>query len=62
MVVALSAMCAVTALYKHRAAYGRMAEPRAAYWIGEKAGEQAPRGANLPSPAELNMLGQKHFD
>jgi hypothetical protein len=62
MAVAAFAVCAVTAFYAHRAAYGRTPEERAAYWIGENAGEQATRGANLPSPAELNMMAQKHFD
>jgi hypothetical protein len=62
MAVAASAVCAITAFYTHRAAYGRTSEERAAYWIGEKAGEQAPVGANLPSLAELNMITQKHFD
>ena len=62
MAVAVFAVCGVTAFYTHRAAYGRTAEERATYWIGEKVREQAPHGANLPSAAELNMLGQKHFD
>ena len=53
-------LCGVTALYTHRAAHGRTADERAAYAIGEKAGEQAPAGAKLPTDADLNM-SQKHF-
>jgi len=52
----------VTAFYTHRAAHGRTPEERAAYWIGEKVGEQAPRDAKLPTRAELNMMAQKDFD
>jgi hypothetical protein len=37
--------CGVTAFYIHRAAYARTADERAAYAIGEKAGEHAPPGA-----------------
>jgi hypothetical protein len=59
MGVAAFVVCGVTVFYTHRAEYGRTAEERAAYWIGEKAGEQAPRDAKLPSPAELNMMAQK---
>ena len=62
MAVAAFVVCGVTAFYTHRAAHGRTPEERAAYWIGEKAGEQAPRGAKLPTPAELNMMAQKYFE
>ena len=55
-------VCGVTAFYTHRAAHGRTPEERAAYWIGEKGAEQAPRGAKLPTPAELNMMAQKYFE
>jgi hypothetical protein len=34
----------------------------AAYEIGEKAGEQAPRDAKLPTDDELNMTAQKYFE
>jgi flagellar biosynthesis/type III secretory pathway protein FliH len=54
-------VCSVTAFYTHRAAHGRTAEERAAYAIGEKAGEKAPAGATLPMDAELNMMAQKYF-
>ena len=54
-------VCGVTAFYSHRAAHGRTAEERAAYAIGEKAGEQAPRGSKLPTAAELNTMAQKYF-
>ena len=54
-------VCGVTAFYTHRAAHGRTSEERAAYAIGEKAGEQAPTGATLPTAAELNMKAQQFF-
>ena len=62
MAVAAFTVCGVTAFYTHRAAHGRTAEERAARWIGEKAGEQAPHDAKLPTPAELNMMAQKYFE
>src|SRR5207247_9441093 len=62
MAVAAFMVCGVTAFYTHRAAHGRTAEERAAYWVGEKAGEQALRDAKLPTPAELNMMAQKYFE
>ena len=62
MGVAAFIVCAVTAFYTHRAAHGRTAEERAAYEIGEKAAEQAPRDAKLPTDAELNMTAQKYFE
>src|SRR6516164_2913375 len=54
-------VCGVTAFYTHRTAHGRTAEERAAYAIGERAGEQAPRDSKLPTAAELNMMAQKYF-
>ena len=54
-------VCGVTAFYTHRAAHGRTAEERAAYAIGEKAGEEALPGAKLPTNADLNMMAQKYF-
>ena len=54
-------MCGVAVFYSHRTAHGTTAEERAAYELGEKAGEQAPRGATLPNEAELNMTAQKYF-
>jgi hypothetical protein len=62
MAVAAFIVCGVTAFYTHRAAHGRTAEERAAYGTGEKAGEQAPRDAKLPTPADLNMMAQKYFE
>ena len=62
MAVAAFIVCGVTAFYTHRAEHGRTAEERQAYWIGEKAGEQAPRDAKLPTPAGLNMMAQKYFE
>ena len=56
MAVAAFIVCGVIAFYTHRAEHGRTAEERQAYWIGEKAGEQAPRDAKLPTPAGLNMM------
>jgi hypothetical protein len=61
MAVAAFVVCGVTAFYTHRAAYGRTAEERAAYAIGERFEEQAPRDTKLPTAAELNMMAQKHF-
>jgi len=58
MAAAAFVVCGVTAFYTHRAAHGRTPEERAAYRIGE----QAPRGAKLPTPAELNMMAQKYFE
>ena len=57
-----SIVCAATAFYTHRAAYGRTAEERAAYALGEKAGEDAPAEAKLPTDADLNMMAQKYFE
>jgi hypothetical protein len=62
MAVAAFIVCGVTAFYTKRAEYGRTAEERQAYWIGEKAGEQAARDAKLPTPAALNMMAQKYFE
>jgi hypothetical protein len=61
MGVAAFIVCGVPAFYTHRAAHGRTAEERAAYEIGEKVGEQAPRDAKLPTAAELNVMAQKYF-
>ena len=61
MAIAAFIVCGVTAFYTKRAEHGRTAEERQGYWIGEKAGEQAPRDAKLPTPAELNMMAQKYF-
>jgi hypothetical protein len=61
MAVAAFIVCGVTAFYTRRAEHGRTAEERTAYAIGEKAGEPAPRDANLPTVAELNMMAQKYF-
>jgi len=61
MGVAAFVVCGVTAFYTQRAAHGRTAEERAAYEIGEQAGEQTPRDATLPTAAELNMMAQKYF-
>jgi hypothetical protein len=55
-------VCGLAVFCTHRGAHGRTAEERAAYEIGEKAGEQAPRDAKLPTDAELNMMAQKYFE
>jgi hypothetical protein len=55
-------VCGVMVFYSHRTAHGTTAEERAAYELGEKAGEQAPRGATLPTEADLNMTAQKYFE
>jgi hypothetical protein len=58
MAAAAFVVCGVTAFYTHRAARGRTAEERAAYAIGEKAGEEAPAGAKLPLDADLYLMAQ----
>ena len=55
-------VCSVAVFCTHRGSHGRTAEERAAYEIGEKAGEQAPRDAKLPTDDELNLMAQKHFE
>ena len=55
-------VCGLAVLCTHRNARGTTAEERAAYEVGEKAGELAPRGATLPTEAELNMTAQKYFE
>ena len=55
-------VCGVVVFYTHHTARGTTAEERAAYEIGEKAGEKAPRGATLPTEAELNLTAQKYFE
>jgi hypothetical protein len=55
-------VCGVAVFYTHRTAHGTTAEERAAYESGEKAGEQAPRDAKLPTDAEVNMMAQKYFE
>ena len=54
--------CGVAVLYTHRTAHGTTAEERAAYESGERAGGEAPRGATLPTEAELNTTAQKCFE
>ena len=55
-------VCGAAVFYSHRTAHGTTAEERAAYELGEKAGEQAARGATLPTEAELNVTVQKYFE
>src|SRR4026207_1870539 len=55
-------VCGVAGFCTHRGSHGRTAEERAAYEIGEKAGEQAPRDAKLPTDDELNMIAQKYLE
>jgi len=55
-------VCGVAVFYSHRTAHGTTAEEQAAYESGEKAGKEAPRGATLPTEAELNMTAQKYFE
>jgi len=62
MAMAAFILCGATAFYTKRAEHGRTPEERQAYWLGEKAGEQAPSDAKLPMPAELNMMAQKQFE
>jgi hypothetical protein len=55
-------VCGLAVFCTHRGSHGRTAEERAAYEIGEKAGEQAPHDAKLPTDDELNMMAQKRFE
>ena len=55
-------VCGAAVFCTHRGAHGRTAEERAAYEIGRKAGEQAPRDAKLPTDAELNVIAEKYFE
>jgi hypothetical protein len=55
-------VCGVAVFLTHRTGHGRTAEERTAYEVGERAGEQAPRDAKLPTDAELNMMAQKYFE
>ena len=54
-------VCGVTVFYTQRAAHGHSAAERAAYALGEKAGEDAAPSAALPNYAELNMMAQARF-
>jgi hypothetical protein len=54
-------VCGAAVFLTHRGSHGRTAEERSAYEIGEKAGEQAPRDAKLPTDDELNMMAQEYF-
>ena len=62
MGVAAIITCGVAVFYTHRSAHGTTAEERAAYESGEKAGEEAPARAKLPTNAELNVMAQKYFE
>jgi hypothetical protein len=55
-------ICGLAVFCTHRGSHGRTAEERAAYEIGEKAGEQAPHDAKLPTDDELNTMAEKHFE
>jgi hypothetical protein len=55
-------VCSVAVFCTHRGSHGRTAEERAAYEIGEKAGEQASRDTKLPTDNELNLMAQKYFE
>jgi hypothetical protein len=60
--VAAFIVCGVAVFYTHRTAHGTTAEERAAYESGEKAGEEAPPGATLPTETDVNMTAQKYFE
>jgi hypothetical protein len=53
--------CAAVAFFSKRAEHGRSPEERAGYALGVRAGAEAPPGARLPSPAELNQMAQARF-
>jgi hypothetical protein len=54
-------VCAATAFYTHRANYGKTAPERAAYAIGEKAGEEAPADAKLADRRRPEHGGARVF-
>jgi flagellar biosynthesis/type III secretory pathway protein FliH len=53
-------LCGDDVLHSSRDLWQNAAE-RAAYAIGEKAGEEAPANAKLPTDADLNTMAQKYF-
>ena len=55
-------VCSVAVFCTHRGSHGRTAEERAAYDIGEKAGEQTPYDAKMPTDDELNLVAEKYFE
>jgi hypothetical protein len=55
-------VCGVTSFFTHRAEHGRTSEERSAYFIGEKAGEEAAPGGQLPTAAALNIMAQQSFE
>ena len=55
-------VCGAAVFWTHRGSHGRTVEERAAYEIGEKAGEQTPYDSKLPTDEELNLMAQKHFE
>jgi hypothetical protein len=61
VIIVVTITSGVVSFYTERAKHGRTSEERAAYAIGEKAGEEAPADAKLPYPAELNMMAQREF-
>ena len=54
-------VCGAGVFHSHRTSHGTTAEERTAYELGEKAGEQAPRGATLPTEGALNTTAEKYF-
>src|SRR4029077_5176620 len=62
MGLAAVGVCGVAVFCTHQGSHGRTTEERAAYEIGEKAGQQAPHAAKLPTDDELNMMAQKYFE
>jgi hypothetical protein len=61
MALAAFLACGATAFFTHRAEHGRTKEERAAYVVGERAGDEAAPGAKLPTAAALNTLAQQYF-
>ena len=61
MAIAAFIVCGAVAFYTKRAEYGRTSEERSAYFIGEKAAEEAAPGGTLPTAAALNTMAQQHF-
>ncbi len=61
MALAAFIVCGAVAFFTERAKHGRTAPERAAYSLGEKAGETAAPDAKLPGAADLNMIAQARF-
>jgi hypothetical protein len=62
MALAAFIVCGTVAFFTKRAEHGRTGAERAAYALGEQAGEAAAPGKKMPTAAELNMMAQARFE